>query len=387
MDETALSLLLAALGLVLFAGLAAVLRSKLLDSRSRVAVPRNRLSATGIREEAFPTAPKGLAPGPMDKGDIDLCLDRIFIKRTESEQYKGVVMDDIPNVVLHLLDKIIERNAFIKQTHALMGKIDALENNVEGLVDLVGTDPLLAATVMRQASSTLYGVRGNVTSLKFAIELLGLSALKNLVYREYVLREHKGKAIPDPSLFKAVWEHALLTATAAAYLAHAFPGVDPAQAYTVGLLHDIGKFLLLNSNQVETAEDRCVRPYCGGFSRDTALVWRHDHALAGKIAALKWEFGPEVASAIGMHHYPALMNLHRVKADPGLIQTLMLTHVANQVAKHFSGDPRQANYIVPLHFSYHHQVDRGVLRAVLAGSNLIAELANIKVSMAFKDGL
>lgn len=386
MDDDALVLLFAVVVAAAMAtSLFALLRNRVRDRRARITVPTSRASVVGI-----PPASRAARPGrrhePPERAEVDLCLDRLLVKRAVDETYAGVTVDDIPSVVLHQLDAVIEQSAYIKHTHNILGKIDALEDNVEELVDLVATDPLLSATVLRQANSAYYGARGGVTSLRFAIELLGQSALKGLVYREYVLREHKGKPMPDPALFQAVWEHALLCATAAAYLAPAFPGMDPAGAYTIGLLHDIGKFLLLSSGQVEVSPDRCVRPYCGCFMRDTALVWRYDHALAGKIAALKWEFGPEVAGAIGMHHYPELVNVHRVKAGQGLIRALVVNHIANQVAKCFSGERNQACLMVPLHFSYHHLVDREALRAVLRGSNLIPELAKVKAGMSFVDG-
>jgi HD-like signal output (HDOD) protein len=382
MDDSIITLLLAAAGIPALVSLALFLLIKLhRDRRAVIVTPMNLEGALGVREQAFTVQSRFVPPVPEAREDIDLCLARIFTKAVVSDQYAEAVQEEIPGFVLKQLDKIIDQCAYFKHAYDILGKIDALEGKLEELVDLVATDPMLYTAVLRQANAACYGAGGEVTSLKFAVEMLGLSNLKNLVYREYVLRQHRGKAIPDQDLLMAILEHSLLCATAAAFLAPAFPGLDSAEAYTVGLLHDIGKYLLMSSELLDLGPDRCMRPYCGGFSRDTALIWRYDHALAGKIAALKWGFGPEMAKAIGMHHYPALVNLSHVRADHQLTNTLMLAHVANQVAKHFSRQGRAANFIVPLHFSYHGLVDTGALRAVLAGSALLPELARIKSSL------
>lgn len=384
MDDDVLVLILAVMvALPVLAGVIVYMRLRLRESRAEVPMATRPGRAYGAMEPHFEVSPRLVRAAPEIKSDVDACMARLFVKSAVSERYAGVVMDDIPSVVLHQLDAIIEKNAYIKHTQNIVAKIDSMESNIESLVSLVAGDPLLSATLMRHANSPFYGARSEVTSLKFAIELIGVANLKNLVYREYVLREHRGKPAPDPALFALVWEHALLSATAAAALSPAFPGTDPANAYTVALLHDIGKFLLMSSDLIELDPDRCVLPYQGGFHEDTKRLWRYDHALAGKIAALKWDFGPEIASAIGTHHYAELMNVHHLKISAAQAQSLALIHVANQVAKHFSREPRAANHVAPLHFSFHRLVDQGAVRAILSGSNLIAELGRIKASMTF----
>jgi len=383
-DDDILVLILATMiALPVVAGVVAYLRLRLRQSRAVVPMSAGSATAFGAMEPRFEISPRLVRPAPEIKADVEACMDRLFVKSTAPGRYAGVVVDDIPSVVLHQLDTIIEKNAYIKHTQNIVAKIDSMESNIESLVSLVAGDPLLSATLMRHANSPFYGARSEVTSLKFAIELIGVANLKNLVYREYVLREHRGKPAPDPALFALVWEHALLSATAAAALSPAFPGTDPANAYTVALLHDIGKFLLMSSGLIELDPGSCALPYQGGFHADTKRLWRYDHALAGKIAALKWDFGPEIAGAIGMHHYAELLNLHHLNISSAQAQNLALIHVANQVAKYFSREPRAANHVAPLHFSFHRVVDQGAVRAILSGSNLISELDKTRASMAF----
>lgn len=383
MDDTVLALFVTALCLPIIVSLVMYLHKGALNRQSRVTPPADLGGVIGTNRQKYETVPRRAPALADDREDIETLMARLFVKQAVTDVYVGVRVDDIPGFVLKQLDKAIDESSYIKNTQSFLGKIDALETNVEEMVKLVASDPLLAAALLRHANSPYYGVHAEVTSIRRAIDVMGLFNLKNLIYREYVLRDRKGKPIDDPALYNTIWEHALLCATSAAYLAPAFRGIEPAQAYLTALLHDIGKFLLLSSGFVDTGKGHCVLPYRGGFTQNTEIIWKHDHALAGKVAALKWGLGQEVSSVIGMHHYPELVNVHHVKTDPHIVRCVSLLHVANQVAKFYSRDARVANYVTPLHFSYHRMVDRDAVRAILCGSKLISELAKVKASMAF----
>jgi HD-like signal output (HDOD) protein len=385
MDDTVLALFVTALCLPIIVGLVMYLHKGALNRQSRVTPLTDLNGVIGTARQRYETVPRRSPAQAGEREDIDALMGRLFVKQAVPDAYAGVRVDDIPGFVLKQLEKAIDDSSYIKNTRNILEKIDALETSTDELVKLVATDPMLAAALLRHANSVHYGVHDEVTSIRRAIDVVGLFNLKNLIYREYVLRDRKGKPMDDPALYYAIWEHALLCATAAAYLAPAFGGIEPAQAYLTALLHDIGKFLLLSSGFVDTGPGHCILPYRGGFTRNTEIIWKHDHALAGKVAALKWGLGPEVSSVIGMHHYPELVNLHQVKADPHILRRVTLLHVANQVAKFYSREARVANYVAPLHFSYHRMVDRDAVRAILGGSKLISELAKVKASMAFGD--
>ncbi len=382
MDDWVLVLLAAIPVLMLLAAGMGFLRSRVRAERDKVVAPRDVGGVIGTKPPGWRTHLRRAAVPAGERAGIDACMARIFVKQSGRERPAACLEECFPPLALRQLEKAVDEHGHFREAHNILSRIDSLEDSLDDLVSLVATDPLLTAALLRLANSAFYGVSGEVTSIRNAISVVGLFNLKNLVYREYVLRQRKGAAIQDPALFGAVWGHSLLTATSAAFLAGAFPGVDPAGAYMAGPLHDIGKFLLLGADFVETGKDRCVRPYCGGFVRSTELVWRHDHALTGKLAALKWDFGPELATAIGMHHYPELVPMHRVSADKGAIRLATLIHVANQVAKHFSDEPHSAAYVAPLHFSYHHLVDQDAVRSILGDSMLISALAKTKASMA-----
>lgn len=383
MDDALLYLLLAAIGLPVCCAVIMYFHKKRLDAQATTHTPRDVSAFITSNRDDLVAFPRQVAAATENREDISRFLGLLFAKQSGAITSPAPA-DEIPTLVLRLLDEAIDKASHLKYAHNILGRIDALENNTAELVKVVATDPLLTTSLLRLAKSAHYGYAGEVTSIRQAIDIVGLLNLKNLVFSECVQREHKGKPIQDPALFQGLWEHSLLSATAAAYLAPSLAGMDPAQAYMTALLHDIGKFLLLSAGLVETREDRCLRPYCGGFMDSTRLVWRHDHALVGKVAALKWNFGSEVGDLIGMHHYPEMMSLRQIKADPQRINGAVLLHLANQTAKYFSNQPGMANFIRPLHISYHHLVDPQSVRSILAGSNLIPELAKVQANMTLQ---
>jgi hypothetical protein len=96
--------------------------------------------------------------------------------------------------------------------------------------------------VLRLANSALFGRRYEVTSILHAISVLGIDRLKALVLTVGMRDFLAGRR--QAALIKKCWRHNLGCAIAAEWLAN-FVWVDKSQAYTAGLLHDLGRLALM----------------------------------------------------------------------------------------------------------------------------------------------
>ena len=76
-----------------------------------------------------------------------------------------------------------------------------------------------------------------------------------LAYEPRPLGPSQSKALfdPDPTTLRELWEHALASAMIAAKIATKLANVSPMQAFTAGLIHDIGRVLLWRYSNVEFA--------------------------------------------------------------------------------------------------------------------------------------
>ena len=121
------------------------------------------------------------------------------------------------------------------------------DSDVFQLAELIERDPSLAAQVMRYARSALFNYRGELSSVKDAVNIvLGFDRVAQLAMG---ISAAKAFNIPQDGPFglSKFWQHALyngVLAQALALLADPDLLIDDKQAYLAGLLHNFGLLLL-----------------------------------------------------------------------------------------------------------------------------------------------
>ena len=121
------------------------------------------------------------------------------------------------------------------------------DSDVFQLAELIERDPSLAAQVMRYARSALFNYRGELSSVKDAVNIvLGFDRVAQLAMG---ISAAKAFNIPQdgPLGLSKFWQHALyngVLAQALALLADPDLMLDDKQAYLAGLLHNFGLLLL-----------------------------------------------------------------------------------------------------------------------------------------------
>jgi hypothetical protein len=95
-----------------------------------------------------------------------------------------------------------------------------------------------------------------------------------------------------------VWAHMVRTSPIARNIARGFD-VDPEQAMTLGLLHDVGKLVIFDRvSALRTANRGDLDLRKGAVSRLLRVL----HEPLGGICALHWNLGDDSALAIATHH-------------------------------------------------------------------------------------
>jgi putative nucleotidyltransferase with HDIG domain len=154
--------------------------------------------------------------------------------------------------------------------------------------------------MLRVANSALYGTSGQIRSVHHATITLGLDFVKALAVT-VGLRAYVKSAMKAPVL-RRCWSHSLACGMFSQALATAcFMKGD--EAYTAGLLHDIGRLGLLAAYHVEYAN---VLNVAVEYSFDILHCERElfdiDHCEAGAWLAEQWKLPPEL-SVIAAHHH------------------------------------------------------------------------------------
>ena len=184
----------------------------------------------------------------------------------------------------------------------------AFDGTWSTLIPLFEHDPMLTQALLREANSAHYATASGApcVSHKEAMVRIGLSGVRNVLLTatlEGMLCRPGPEYVP---MATAVWAHMVRTGPLARHLAPAF-GVQPDQAFALGLLHDVGKLVLFDVLSALRADHRRPMALSPSLLRD-ALFRLHEPL--GGIAALRWGLGAEAAHTIAHHHRDPVPRRH-----------------------------------------------------------------------------
>jgi putative nucleotidyltransferase with HDIG domain len=172
------------------------------------------------------------------------------------------------------------------------------DSDLPTLVRVIEREPATAAALIKYANSAMYSGLRDVTELQSAILRLGLAAVKQAVLS---LSTKAAFASPDPreqKTYETIWLHSLTTAVAARRLA-AFVAVAPETAFLAGLLHDIGRVVVLRGISSLRKRDP------NGFRVAEHTVSEFADALhcsIGDVLCREWNIPADLRDAITRHH-------------------------------------------------------------------------------------
>lgn len=173
---------------------------------------------------------------------------------------------------------------------------------------LISSEPAFSSEVLTIANSALYGGRFPVTNALQAVALLGTKNLRGLCLTVGV-RAYLGDSRSNPSL-RAMWRHSLACALIAQQLARA-GSISSAEAYTAGVLHDIGRLGLavISGKEYATLLDT-HRGSASSILQPEHDLFGFDHCEVGRHLIQDWELPPGFSSIVSEHHSV------RQKGDP-----------------------------------------------------------------------
>ncbi|NNE42860.1 MAG: HDOD domain-containing protein, partial [Gemmatimonadetes bacterium] len=236
---------------------------------------------------------------PKTDGDAERTLRRLFGKNIND-------LPTLPHVVQQVLEKTRDSEA-----------------NLSDIVNLIATDQSLVTTYLKLVNSAFYGFNRRIATLKQAITLLGFRSVRNVVVNAGVVGVFRRRMFNSRNRNR-LWNHSVACAVACRALAERTGYKAKEEAFTAGLLHDIGKVVIDQYAPKDSA--RIVAMVEDGFGQREAeeQVLGVDHTKIGSWIAERWQLPKNLCWVIEYHHDPTS---DKIPANKELVQLVASANV------------------------------------------------------------
>lgn len=232
---------------------------------------------------------------------------------------------------IETVDIIIEQLGELPAAPVVLSKAlkltSDIQSNIADISKNIAADQTLAAKVIRLSNSPIYGRVQGISSLREAITVLGFNQVKSIIITASTAQMFQSG--PHAKTARILWEHSLATALGARLIAKKFGGLDKEEAYLCGLLHDIGKLVLLKTiPEVYENIIAKVKKTNMSFLKVEGKELGYNHVLVGYALLSKWRFPVNLTSQISAHHST---KTNQIEAQMSLGR---VTAIANSIAKY-----------------------------------------------------
>jgi putative nucleotidyltransferase with HDIG domain len=191
------------------------------------------------------------------------------------------------------------------------------------LAKVIEFDPGLTVNLLQLANSAYFGWSGRIKTVKEAITRLGTNRIFQMVLcmsvAPLVRKPVKGYDMESNGL----WKHSIATAICAEQLARNLKMENSEEAFTAGLLHDMGKILLGTFVEIDDEPiKKLVETEGLSFNEAERQILGIDHAEAAAELLQFWKLPENVVAAARWHHNPE-------KAKEKHREIVDLVHVAD----------------------------------------------------------
>jgi HD-like signal output (HDOD) protein len=217
----------------------------------------------------------------------------------------------------------------------IISEIQAPNASFKKVGELISRDLSMSAKILQMVNSAFFGLARRIANPQEAVSLIGFDTVKALVLSAKVFSQFEVKQIPRGWL-DALWRHSMETSLFARCIGvvEKLPRKSLDEAFTAGILHDLGQLILAQNFPDDYAELMDQR------RRGPRPLWEAEierfgasHAELGAYLIGLWGIGEEVVGAIAHHHQPPLTGVSgRVTA---------VVYAASALEHHLGAEPTQ----------------------------------------------
>lgn len=200
------------------------------------------------------------------------------------------------------------------------------DTELDDIAELVALDPALTARLLRLANSPLYHFGGSVETVARAVRVIGMNELYNLVLASSVTQVFAGIP-PELMDMPAFWRHSVNTGLMARELGRVCGLKQGERLFVAGLLHNMGKLVLVGHLPELTREAITLNGYYSPPWERELLVLGYTFAQVGAELLKDWGMPEPLWELVACQHAP--------QTARHLPAAAALLHIASRATAHY----------------------------------------------------
>ncbi len=208
-----------------------------------------------------------------------------------------------------------------------MGLLNNPAITIKEIINQIKLDVALVAFILKNCNSFLFGLKQEVKSIEQAVSLLGFLRLKSILMSYFARNLYKMSGASE--IKNILWKHSVAVAAFSQVIAPFFK-ISEDESYLCGLLHDIGKLVLLDFNEYgfKSIYEDNFNPYSIIIEKEKEFFGT-SHTFVGFTLLDNWKFPKIFIDVVYLHH-----NYQDFK-DLGYLQCVILANL--MVYKYLDG--------------------------------------------------
>lgn len=171
------------------------------------------------------------------------------------------------------------------------------------LATVISSDQALTAKLLKLSNSAYYGYARRIGNVREAVILLGMRTVRSVAISSGIIDAFTVVSRESKFNLDLFWAHSVTVGLVAEVLARETRVARPEDAFTAGVLHDVGKLAMMLCEPAAFAEVVDLVTAEGMRYRDAELaVFGVGHEHVGARLAQRWKFPDPLVDAIRWHH-------------------------------------------------------------------------------------
>ncbi|WP_428624165.1 HDOD domain-containing protein [Sedimenticola sp.] len=207
--------------------------------------------------------------------------------------------------------------------------------SVQKVGEVIGQDPAMVSKILQMVNSAFFGIGHHISNPVQAATMLGTETLRGLVLSAGIFMQFDTQSLNIGGFtLESLHRHSLLVSRLAKAIAESMGESKEVveDCLLAGLLHDIGKLILVQSlpNEYQQFFNKVNDCKCELIEAERA-VFHVDHGRIGAYLLGLWALADNMVEAVAFHHDPQ-------QAEHDGFSPLLAVHVADALASNDSTD-------------------------------------------------